>query len=481
MQTDTTTQADAPESLPQPTELSLEDALKLAITLHRQGQLGLAEALYQRILTAFPSQPDALTFLGVLTHQRGDSDQGLALIQEAIGIDPGFSDRHLNLGTLLAECGRLEEAATAYRTAIQLAQDDGTRRANACNNLGAVLRYLDRPGEAFQAYEQAIAADPRFAEAYNNLGNLLESQGRHDDALRQYLKALVIAPRNGQSRKLMGMAHYALGQLDEAAQVYREWLAEEPDNPVAHHLLAACSGNQVPERASDAFVASTFDAFAQSFDEKLARLGYQAPALVVEAALARFPDGTDTLQVLDAGCGTGLCGPLLRPRAQRLVGVDLSSGMLEQARHRGTYDQLVHGELTEYLRSLPASFDLVISADTLVYFGGLDDVFHGMAGGLRPGGVLAFTVEALDGPGPSAYQLNPHGRYSHRRGPLEQALAAQGFTGITVEPATLRSEGRVPVLGYVVTARKPEVSPGRSTHTGEGGRGPALDQDSPPR
>ena len=47
------------------------------------------------------------------------------------------------------------------------------------------------------------------------------------------------------------------------------------------------------------------------------------------------------LDVLDAGCGTGLCGPLLAPYARRLIGVDLSEGMLALAKEKHVYDALI--------------------------------------------------------------------------------------------------------------------------------------------
>jgi predicted TPR repeat methyltransferase len=56
------------------------------------------------------------------------------------------------------------------------------------------------------------------------------------------------------------------------------------------------------------------------------------------------PDGRCV--ALDAGCGTGLCGPLLRPYASELTGVDLSAGMLDRARPRQVYDHLEKGELS---------------------------------------------------------------------------------------------------------------------------------------
>jgi predicted TPR repeat methyltransferase len=91
------------------------------------------------------------------------------------------------------------------------------------------------------------------------------------------------------------------------------------------------SGADVPVRAPDAYVQQVFDRFSRTFEAKLAKLEYRAPDLVVGslAATGVPPDGSR--QILDLGCGTGLCGPLLRPYAAHLVGVDLSTGMLAHA------------------------------------------------------------------------------------------------------------------------------------------------------
>ena len=206
---------------------------------------------------------------------------------------------------------------------------------------------------------------------------------------------ITLRPKHPEARRLLALAHYTLGEVDEAIAVFEEWLREEPDDPIARHMLAACSGRDVPARASDAFVEKTFDSFAASFDAKLASLAYRAPALVAEMLAHAGVDASRSLDVLDAGCGTGLCGPLVAPYARRLVGVDLSEGMLARARARNVYDELAKGELTAYLRDSPGSFDVIVSADTLVYFGSLEAVAAAAASALRPGGVLVFTVEEL--------------------------------------------------------------------------------------
>jgi hypothetical protein len=90
-----------------------------------------------------------------------------------------------------------------------------------------------------------------------------------------------------------------------------------------------------------------------------------------------------------------LCGPLLRPFARHLRGVDLSERMLQNAKARGGYDALHKAELTAFIQNYAHAFDLIVSADTLCYFGDLEPVCRAAHRALRPGGTLLFTVEAL--------------------------------------------------------------------------------------
>jgi len=441
-----------------PSELGINEALQFAIFAHRTAKLDDAEQLYKRILETVPDQPDALHFLGVLTHQRGHSADAIELINRSIALDPSQPDRYNNLGNVLLESGRVSEAVSAYEKNIELAPD----HADAYNNIGTVYKAQQRLAEAALAYGKAIAINPRHSDAYNNLGNLMLVQGRVREAVEQYCKLITLIPDQPEARKLLGIAYYMLGQYEAAADVYRKWLAMEPDNPVAKHQLAACSGEHIPARASDAYVESTFDRFADSFDAKLAHLSYRAPQLIAEALAHVAGEPGKRLAVLDAGCGTGLCGPLIEPFVSRLVGVDLSGRMLARAKSRDVYDVLVKAELTAYLNSQSCAFDVILSADTLVYFGSLEDVLKAAHGALRERGLLLFTVEAMveveaaESADRGGYRLNPHGRYSHSRAYLDRVLPQTGFAEVTLEPATLRMEGGTPVAGLVVTCRRDE-------------------------
>jgi predicted TPR repeat methyltransferase len=128
--------------------------------------------------------------------------------------------------------------------------------------------------------------------------------------------------------------------------------------------------------------------------------------------------------------------------------------MLGKAQQKQVYDQLVKNELTEFLRLRPGEFDLILSADTLVYFGALDQVAVAAAAALRPGGLLVFTVEELVAPAAGEpYRIETHGRYSHTQSYVEDALRGAGLVP-DVARADLRTESALPVAGLVVRATK---------------------------
>jgi predicted TPR repeat methyltransferase len=350
----------------------------------------------------------------------------------------------------LQSAGRFEAAIESYQRAIAL----DPSHANAHNNLGVLLRVTGQTVKAEAAYRAAIQLNPEHIDAYTNLGILLNGLKRSEEAAACYCRAITLRPKHREARKLLALAHCTLGEFNKAAAIFGHWLAEEPNDPIARHMLAACTGREVPERASNAFVEATFDNFAASFESKLESLSYRAPALVAamldESGLAV----AHNLDVLDAGCGTGLCGAFVAPFARRLVGVDLSEGMLARAREKRVYHLLVKGELTEYLLDNPEAFDLIVSADALVYFGELKGIIAAFARALRPNGLLVFTLEhAVADRYNGSYHLEPHGRYSHTRAYVEDLLARSGFQSRIVT-AELRMEAGAQVAGLVTRAIK---------------------------
>ena len=238
---------------------------------------------------------------------------------------------------------------------------------------------------------------------------------RYEEAIESLKTSLVVNPRHDLAYDRLAMLYYGSGQLEELRELYRSWVTQNPDSVTARHMNAALSGETPPERASDEYVRETFNAFADSFDHNLTDLGYRAPQLIADAVRRqRATSESAALDVLDAGVGTGLAGPLLRGFARTLVGVDLSPRMVDKARQRHLYDELAVDELCAYMRVRACAFDVVISADTLVYFGALEGALAAAHVCLRPEGLLAFTVELWETDDEAArYRMGAHGRYMH--------------------------------------------------------------------
>ncbi|MEO5829997.1 MAG: tetratricopeptide repeat protein [Rhodanobacter sp.] len=428
--------------------------LNQAMQAHQGDDLDTAERLYREVLELRVAQPDALHYLGVLCHQRGRSDEGMELIRTSLQITPKHPDAHNNLGNVLKESGHLAEAEACYRRAL----DCGPAHHNAMNNLAVVLEAQERPEEAFQAYSKLLEMAPKFAQGHYLMGTFLRNFAQSMEHLEQsvdcFRRALELDKRDLRALQALGVGLYALKRHSEAVQVYRDWLQREPNNPVPLHMLAACGGAEAPARAGDAYVRDTFDGFADSFDEQLLKnLGYRAPEVLIAALGEVLGEPAGALDVLDAGCGTGLCAQPMRPWTRRLAGVDLSSRMIEKAQRRGGYDELEVAEITQWLEQHPHAYDVVLSADTLVYFGELLPVLRASHAALRSGGWVGFTLEASLGD-ESSFELTPSGRYRHPRVYVEQTLEAAGFGDVTIRLDRLRKESGRPVDGWVVLGRR---------------------------
>ncbi|MBV8619577.1 MAG: methyltransferase domain-containing protein [Curvibacter sp.] len=319
------------------------------------------------------------------------------------------------------------------------------------------LRQSGRPAEAVQLLREWLKLRPGTLVALEQLGQWLEADGFALEGARYTCEAYVLRPADGQPPRMRGLAFYLLGRHAEAAQVYRDWLAREPDNPVARHFVAAFTGQDTPDRASPGFVQRSFDAFAPDFNQRLRQLGYRIPEQMADWLQALDPLPAQW-SVLDAGCGTGLAGPLLRPWAARLIGVDLSARMLDEAHRCGVYDELLVADLLPHLQGLQACHDLIVLADTLVYFGDTAALLAGCGQALRPGGHLILSTELMaddETDAGAGHRLAPTGRYQHRRGEIARHLEGAGLVTVRSADLPVRLELGQAVAGQLLLARKP--------------------------
>jgi predicted TPR repeat methyltransferase len=478
---------------------------QLGNALARAGRLDAAEATLRQALAARPHHAATIADLGTVLHRGGAAVEAADCFRAAIAADPRLAKaRHglIGLMTSIGESGAATEACRewlAYDPANGLARrllaaihhDRGgfaeaitlLRDSRATDDLLVLALALVGAGEtdaAQAALERAVAADPgRFrGDGRVGIGARSPQQRSHglrspepppgavlDSDLAPFAglismigettmqtagRALSMDPTSESDLLDWARAYGRVGDLGRAAEIYRVMLDVDPDNPLAAHMLAAATGENALPRASDAYVQGLFDDFAKHFDENLAALKYQAPQLAADV-LASFAAADGSRDILDLGCGTGLCGTLLRAYARRLVGVDLSAGMIALARDRAVYDELIVAEITAFLAEREASFDVVVSTDVLIYFGRLEGPLGGIARVLRPAARLVFTAERL---GEGEIRLNPHGRYSHGEAYVRACVAGAGMTVCSLARAILRTESGHPVEGLLVCAEK---------------------------
>jgi predicted TPR repeat methyltransferase len=201
------------------------------------------------------------------------------------------------------------------------------------------------------------------------------------------------------------------------------------------------------------YVRALFDGYAAAFDTALTeKLGYRAPELLLRAVEAVHGKPMRFGTALDLGCGTGLAGAAFRPFCDWLAGVDLSPGMLMQARAKGLYDRLSEDDVMRYLAgeaAAKATYHVIVAADVLMYFNDLEAVLGAVARVLAPDGIFAFSVETHGGHGAI---LRETLRYAHGADHVRETLEAAGLKCRSLESAATRSEKGQPVPGLIVVA-----------------------------
>jgi len=432
------------------TELSVDEAVEMARDLMRKKQLNAAAGILENIVEIAPDHADALNYLGIVRFHLDGPEKGIEALRHAAAVAPAHAGIRNNLGNAYVEAGDTNAAVDAYDKAIEI----DPNLADPYCNLASIVKYAGNEGFAEKLLRKAIQINPEFGVAHQNLAAILLDSGRAREAIDYFWKATVHLPDKAVPAHFLALAYWFAGLKDLAIDFVKKWADANPNDPQAQHMRASMTGENVPDRASDVYVRKLFDQFAGSFDAKLDSLDYRAPELVGAAVSHAIGEDTAGLTILDAGCGTGKCAKYLKPHARELDGVDLSKGMLVKAQKLGAYDRLECVELTAFLKSTPDKYDVVASADTLCYFGRLEEFGSAVASALRPGGVVVFTVEALDNSAEN-FQLAVNGRYTHSEPYVRNCLEAAGLPVVSCEREKLRSENMEPVMGLLVTARRP--------------------------
>jgi predicted TPR repeat methyltransferase len=414
---------------------SMEDQFREMLALHAGGDHQPCLILAKRLSRIYPDQPLPHNIMGSIHASRGPGEAKAALkcFNRAVELEPAYTDAHLNRAAILRGLGQLEEAGNAYRRIIQLHPGD----AEAHYLLGVNLADLGEYEQALASFDSALQLEPDRVAASAKAGDALKSLGRYPEAIARYLQAIELKPEDAPLRLKLAITQVLAGQRDAATASFERCLELDPATDEARHLLAA-NLQQRPDSPPPGYVERLFDDYAPKFEQHIVDvLGYGGPAILAQL-LAGSSEGSRRFgRAIDLGCGTGLAGELFKKRCDFLAGVDLSDKMLERARAKNLYDELICGDLVTSLEQAGDNFDLLISADVFIYVGELSPLAAAIGQRAAPGSLLLFSTEHCDG---EEFELRDSGRFAHSRPYILQTFERQGFELLDDAIRELRKE-----------------------------------------
>ncbi|KTD49722.1 protein with TPR motifs (protein-protein interaction motif) [Legionella quinlivanii] len=446
-----------------------------------QGNYFQALEHYRQAVHAEPDFILAHFNLGLLLLKNNQLTPAKIQFKNVLALDPSHVEAQFYLGVLELEANRLKEAEHAFQTVLQ----ENENHVQALTNLGVVALKQNNGQLAVDYFTRALTIDNDHIEARNNLAATFIHHDRFENALMHYDVLLQQFPDNSEYLYNSGVAQMALGHLNEAiahfdkiletdprhfaalnnlAAIYlrledkerakkllQQALLAKPDDKSSRHMLNALMNNQQAETSPE-YAANLFNNYALYYDQHLKDyLGYSLPERI-----RKFLKETNTQiveRVLDLGCGTGLSGASIRSVCQELIGVDIAAKMLAQARDKGIYDQLIEDEIIHFLKKDTASYDLIIAADVLPYFGDLSELFGLISQHLLAGAYFIFNTEiSFESP----WQLQVSARFSHHLDYLKQLASRSHFRWIKQEEIASRKQDGKPLLTRLVILQKEE-------------------------
>jgi predicted TPR repeat methyltransferase len=202
----------------------------------------------------------------------------------------------------------------------------------------------------------------------------------------------------GDRVEAAGLVEKALAAKDAGRARLHELGALLRDHSNAHEIVRRINGAFTPRAPGLSEVehwAAMYDAAVKISPEACVALySFGDPALlgkITEELIAKLLDWGvvgATSRVLDYGCGIGRVSAGLAPHVGEIVGVDVSTGMLREARAR--LADLAHVSLMPVadLSSTETLFDLILIVDVCPYFAEPGEVLGSLLPRLAAGGSL---------------------------------------------------------------------------------------------
>ena len=388
--------------------------------------------------------------MGLAYQKHADYTMAKEVYLSILAVLPAHLGARFHLGCVYLQTDELEDAVKVFQAIVQ----DHPDQAESFTNLGNAYLRLEKPESARAAYVSAVDINPGDTQALFNLGVLAHKAGEAERAIDYYQRLLSLEPTQCDAHINVGALYWQLRRRDEAIAHYEAAKQLRSDDALIDHALAVVRGDHAATRMPHPYARALFDQYAHIYHEHLLQaLQYQVPTHLAHLLARLGLTAHANWQVLDLGCGTGLCAEVIKPYAKHLSGLDLSAKMLAKAKEKALYDELIEAEAYAYLANQSETTDLMLAADMFVYIGALSPLLSRIYAALKPDAWLIFTIET-GGTGLEPYTIQASGRYCHDPIALSQLGQQLGFDEVASANVVLRQNAGQPVYGMLAAWRK---------------------------
>ena len=427
--------------------MNIKAVLETAIEQYKSGKLDDSAASLSALIEKYPENPDANNLYGVVLGAKGNFVEAENKIKKAIESGKITHSFYFNLAQIYKQQYRIDEAIDCCKKAIEKKPD----YFQALREIVIYLNYKGRNEEALKYAEQLTNYHPQKSESFNILGEVYNRSGNNKKAEEAFIRAIDLDPKHYHAYSNLGNLKHNMNQLAEARSLFEKSLELKPNQPIIKHTLAALKG-KTTEKPGEEFVVSLFNFYADNFDEHMKALGYRVPELMYESAIRILGKEGKKISIADLGCGTGKLGQLFKPHAEKIIGVDLAPKMLEKSASLKVYDELVLGDVVKFLEQREEIFDVILSADTFIYVGALEQLFAAAEKRLEKSGIMVFSIEE-DTKG-EKYSLHESGRYKHSRKYILDLAERNNFKLVHDEVAGIRMQFDKMIPGRIMILEK---------------------------
>ena len=403
--------------------------------------------------------------------------------------NPEYSSLYLFKGNALREKGELEDALTAYRWAIMYNPNDVVARTNYASIMYSFKDYVG----ALNAADAAILMEPEFPEPYLICGNVLSLLGFPEQAMYAYHHAFEFMPSNYGLGSYVAELYAKNNEPKDSFDLLMQILKNYPENAALQLQMAVTLAffmqNGVFLKEVDEYVIrwqkefgyneivanvapvllrheknytpltserikQAFDSMAPVYDDV-----NQDTAItfinMLENSLYSLCSGRDDLRVLDIGCGTGMGAQPLREytRFGELVGVDVSTNLLDIAKSKNIYSKTILSDVLSDISAELNPYDVLIASESMSYFKDLNQALEILNQKLRVGGLFFFSIKR-NTLTKDDILLYPPFLYIFSENYIRNSLSKNGFEILSVQAMQDGSDENVHDKRYFYTVKK---------------------------